>query len=80
VYSLFDVLGCYRLDQYLYDYFIKRKLHKTAAIFREQANVAAKPVGMRVLFFLAYPLFFYCLSSFFISFWAFLTFLLVGIF
>eukprot|EP00258_Populus_trichocarpa_P004099 XP_002305786.3 transcriptional corepressor LEUNIG [Populus trichocarpa] len=32
------------LDQYLYDYFIKRKLHKTAAIFREQANVAAKPV------------------------------------
>ncbi|KAG6777058.1 hypothetical protein POTOM_016858 [Populus tomentosa] len=31
------------LDQYLYDYFIKRKLHKTAAIFREQANVAAKP-------------------------------------
>ncbi|KAJ6364217.1 hypothetical protein OIU76_029204 [Salix suchowensis] len=32
------------LDQYLYDYFIKRKLHKTAAIFREQANVAARPV------------------------------------
>ncbi|XP_011027806.1 PREDICTED: transcriptional corepressor LEUNIG-like isoform X1 [Populus euphratica] len=32
------------LDQYLHDYFIKRKLHKTAAIFREQANVAAKPV------------------------------------
>lgn len=32
------------LDQYLYDYFIKRKLHKTATIFREQANVAARPV------------------------------------
>ncbi|CAK7350569.1 unnamed protein product [Dovyalis caffra] len=34
------------LDLYLYDYFIKRKLHKTAAVFREQADVATKPVAI----------------------------------
>lgn len=36
----------YRLDLYVHDYMVKKNMHKTAAIFRKEADVYSEsPVG-----------------------------------
>jgi hypothetical protein len=41
--------GGYRFDMYLHDYMVKKKMYKTAAIFKKEADICDNPVG-KVLF------------------------------
>lgn len=42
---LFLFLLFYRLDVYIYDYLVKKKLHATAKSFMTEGKVAPDPVG-----------------------------------
>jgi hypothetical protein len=42
------VLLCFRLDVYIHDYFLKRKLHTTAKTFMTEAKVSTDPVGKKL--------------------------------
>lgn len=46
----------YRLDVYIHDYFLKRKLHASAKAFMSEGKVATDPVG-NVIFILFIYLF-----------------------
>ena len=37
--------SCYRLDVYIHDYLLKRKLHASAKAFMTEGKVATDPVG-----------------------------------
>lgn len=39
-------LSCCRLDVYIHDYLLKRKLHASAKAFMSEGKVATDPVGM----------------------------------
>lgn len=39
-------LSCCRLDVYIHDYLLKRKLHASAKAFMTEGKVATDPVGM----------------------------------
>jgi hypothetical protein len=39
-------LSCSRLDVYIHDYLLKRKLHASAKAFMTEGKVASDPVGM----------------------------------
>lgn len=38
-------LSCCRLDVYIHDYLLKRKLHASAKAFMTEGKVASDPVG-----------------------------------
>ena len=42
----FLLLGGCRLDVYIYDYLVKKKLHNTAKSFMTEGKVSPDPVGM----------------------------------
>lgn len=42
--SFFPLL-CFRLDVYIHDYFVKRKLHNAAKAFMTEGKVSTDPVG-----------------------------------
>ena len=41
----FPLLGVCRLDVYIYDYLVKKKLHNTAKSFMTEGKVSPDPVG-----------------------------------
>lgn len=42
------VLLCFRLDVYIHDYFLKRRLHNTAKAFMAEGKVSTDPVGKKL--------------------------------
>lgn len=42
------VAWCNRLDVYIYDYLMKRKLHASAKAFQAEGKVSTDPVGKNV--------------------------------
>ena len=38
---------CNRLDVYIHDYFVKRKLHNSAKAFQQEGKVSTDPVGKK---------------------------------
>ena len=43
--SFLCLLGVCRLDVYIYDYLVKKKLHNTAKSFMTEGKVSPDPVG-----------------------------------
>lgn len=48
---IYCVLGFYRFDYFLHDYMVKRNMHMTAEIFREEAGVPDIPAGNEIRIF-----------------------------
>lgn len=44
--------GYYRFELYLLDYMVKKNMHKTAQIFRKEAQVCNNPVGNVVFLYM----------------------------
>lgn len=42
---IYFCLFCFRLDVYIHDYFVKRKLHNAAKAFMTEGKVSTDPVG-----------------------------------